>query len=194
MPCGSSVATMVARARARVATVVAVLLATSACGSGEEEVPQPEMDEPQTITVTSPAFAEGEVIPEKFTCDGDNVSPPLAWEGVPAEAEALALVVDDPDAPNGTFTHWVVLDLATDVTGSDEAGVPAGGIQARNSADRSSYFGPCPPSGTHRYRFTVYALSSATGLGSGASLADALGAVEERATAWGRLTATYSRG
>jgi Raf kinase inhibitor-like YbhB/YbcL family protein len=183
---------MVARAREFAATTVALLLLASGCGQ-DEEVAQPDMDEPQTITVTSTAFADGERIPARYTCDDANVSPPLEWEGVPADAQSVALVFDDPDAPNGTFTHWVVLDLAADVSRSDEDSVPAGGVQAQNSARRASYFGPCPPSGTHRYRFTVYALSSPTGLADGASLSDALPAIEERAVAWGRLTGVYSR-
>jgi Raf kinase inhibitor-like YbhB/YbcL family protein len=87
----------------------------------------------------------------------------------------------------------VILDIPVDVTASDEAGVPEGGVQAQNSAGRASYFGPCPPSGTHRYRFTVYALKPPTGLGPGATLERALQAVDERAVAWGRLTGTYSR-
>jgi Raf kinase inhibitor-like YbhB/YbcL family protein len=151
------------------------------------------MDQPQTITVTSTAVAEGGRVPERYTCDGDNVAPPLAWQGVPDDAAAVALVVDDPDAPRGTFTHWVVLDIPAGVTGSDEAAVPEGGVEAQNSAGRASYFGPCPPSGTHRYRFTVHALSSATGLQPGAALEEALGAIDDRAIAWGRLTGTYSR-
>jgi Raf kinase inhibitor-like YbhB/YbcL family protein len=152
---------MVAPVRAHVAAVV-LGLAAAACG-GDEEVSPPEMVEPQQITVTSPAFAEGEPIPDNDTCDGANVSPPLAWTGVPGDARNIALVVDDPDAPSGTFTHWVVLDLATGVTGSEEGSVPTGGVQAQNSTGRASYLGPCPPSGTHRYRFTVYALSGRPG-------------------------------
>jgi Raf kinase inhibitor-like YbhB/YbcL family protein len=156
-------------------------------------MPSPDMDGPSTITVTSTAFADGERVPTRYTCDGDNVSPPLRWHGVPADAEALALVVDDPDAPRGTFTHWAVLDVPTDVTAVDEASTPAGGVEVENSAGRSSYFGPCPPSGTHHYRFTVFALSSPTGLAAGAALHAALRAVHDRASTWGRLTGTYRR-
>jgi len=151
------------------------------------------MEKPPTITVTSDAFAEGQSIPRRYTCDGANVSPALEWRGVPADAEVLALVVDDPDAPRGTFTHWVVVDVAPDVTGVAEDAVPSGGMETQNSARESSYFGPCPPGGTHHYRFTVYALSSRTGLAAGAALDSALRAVEQRATAWGRLTGTYAR-
>lgn len=151
------------------------------------------MDEQQTISVTSSAFTEGGAIPEQYTCDGEEISPPLTWRGVPDDAAALALVVDDPDAPRGTYTHWVVLDIPSDVTSSDEDGVPRDGVEAENSGGDSSYAGPCPPSGTHHYRFTIYALSSETGLQAGAGLDDALRAVEDRTLAWGRLTGTYAR-
>lgn len=180
---------MVARAFERVAAT-AVLLALSACGSDDEV---PEVHVPETMSVTSTAFGEGNAIPAKYTCDGDNLSPPLSWEQVPPEAVAVALVMDDPDAPSGTFTHWVVLDIEPGVTTASEGEPPAGGVEAQNSAGQASYFGPCPPSGTHHYRFTVYALSARTGLAAGASLKDALAAVDEQAIAKGRLTGVYSR-
>jgi Raf kinase inhibitor-like YbhB/YbcL family protein len=147
----------------------------------------------QTITVTSTAFVEGDRIPKRYTCDGENLSPPLAWENPPEAAVAVALVVDDPDAPRGTFTHWVVLDIPKEEASAAEATVPVDGVQIENSAGQVSYFGPCPPSGTHRYRFTVYALSALTELDESASLDDALHAVERSAVAWGRLTGVYSR-
>ena len=165
-----------------------VLLA--ACGNDESAA----HDVPDSITVTSTAFDDGGSIPVGYTCDGDEVSPPLAWTGVPDGAAALALVVDDPDAPSGTFTHWVVLDIPLSTTDSAEGGVPDGGVQAQSSAGGASYAGPCPPSGTHHYRFTVVALDALTGLDEGAALDDALAAVDEHATASGTLTGTYARG
>jgi len=174
--------------RAGMYAVVALLLA--GCGGEPKE---PDVSGAASITVTSTAFVEGGAIPRRFSCDGDDVSPPLAWKGVPSSAAALALVVDDPDAPSGTFTHWVVLDLPTSVGALDEA-VDPHGVQAKNSAGRAGWFGPCPPSGTHRYRFTVYALSEPTGLADGAGLDDALRAIETRTVSWGRLTGIYRRG
>jgi hypothetical protein len=112
---------------------------------------------------------------------------------VPAAAAAVALVVDDPDAPRGTYTHWVVVDIPADVSSAAEGRAPAGGLEVQNSTGKSAYFGPCPPSGTHHYRFTVYALSGPTGLGAGTSLRDALDAVNARTIASGRLAGTYSR-
>lgn len=167
---------------------MAAMLLVAGCSHDPEEA---DVSGPASITVTSPAFAEGGAVPSRYTCDAQNVSPPLAWSGVPAGAQALALVVDDPDAPSGTFTHWVVLDLPTATTGLPEGAVP--GTQAKNSAGKASWFGPCPPSGNHHYRFTVYALDAATGLAAGAPLADALTTIEQHTLAWGRLTATYSR-
>lgn len=156
-------------------------------------MPSPDMDGPSTITVISTAFADGEPVPTRYTCDGDNVSPPLWWHGVPADAEALALVVDDPDAPRGTFTHWVVLDVPTDVTAVDEAGTPAGGGRGGKPRRPVVVLRAVPPSGTHHYRFTVFALSSPTGLAAGAALHTALRAVHDRASARGRMTGTYRR-
>jgi Raf kinase inhibitor-like YbhB/YbcL family protein len=116
------------------------------------------------FVLTSPAFAEGAAIPRDYTCQGADVSPELAWSGVPAGSAALVLVVDDPDA--GGFTHWLVLDLAPDSTGlpkaiHDSAFRPQ---QGRNDFGRNGWGGPCPPSGTHRYRFTLHALAAPLGL------------------------------
>ena len=113
---------------------------------------------------------------------------------MPNRARALALVVDDPDAPDGTFVHWVLLDIRPHTTMIAQGAVPDGAVQARNGAGEASYTGPCPPSGTHHYRFTVYALKAETGLADGASTTAALRAVRKTATARGRLVGTYSRG
>lgn len=151
------------------------------------------MSDPASISVTSSAFADGGSIPREYTCDGAGRVPPLAWEDVPDEADALALVVDDPDAPSGTFTHWVVLDLATDVREVADGRVPQGTPQALNSGGRSGWYPPCPPSGSHHYRFTVHALSRTTGVPDGAPLERALAAIRGFTIASGTLTGTYSR-
>jgi Raf kinase inhibitor-like YbhB/YbcL family protein len=108
--------------------------------------------------LSSPAFVDGAEIPVRHTCDGDDISPRLTWSGVPDRARSLALVLDDPDAPRGTFTHWVVSDLPADLTELAEGSTE--GIQGRNSFGRTGYGGPCPPprDDAHRYRFTLYAL------------------------------------
>lgn len=153
---------------------------------------EPATTVPAAITVTSSAFADGAAVPTRFTCKGIDVSPPLRWSGVPADAAALALVVADPDAPRGTYIHWVVVDADPGTSSVDEGEVPAGARQARNSAQHPRYDGPCPPSGTHRYRFTVYALRRATGLPDGADLPDALDAIDRLATARGTLVGTVA--
>jgi Raf kinase inhibitor-like YbhB/YbcL family protein len=154
---------------------------------------EPAVTTPLSITVTSPAFRDGETIPRKYTCDGEGVAPPLAWKDIPANVAALALVVDDPDAPRGTFTHWIVLDFEAIAGSLAEGGVPPGVKQAKNSGGKTGYYGPCPPSGTHHYRFTVCGLSAATGLLDGAGLDEALKAIDAKTIARGRITALYSR-
>jgi Raf kinase inhibitor-like YbhB/YbcL family protein len=129
------------------------------------------------IRVESSAFSEGDVVPTLFTCDGEDVSPPLRWSGAPEEATELRISLTDPDAPRGTYTHWLVtgVDASTSEVGQGE--VPAGGTEQPNSAGSTSYGGPCPPSGPpHRYIFTVEAL-------------DDSGNVLDS----GRLTTTYGR-
>ena len=107
--------------------------------------------------LSSPAFTDGADIPVRHTCDGEDISPRLTWIGTPKGTRSLALVVDDPDAPRGTFTHWVVYNLPPDLTELGEGTTPA--AQGRNSFGRTGYGGPCPPpGGPHRYRFTLYAL------------------------------------
>lgn len=176
------------------ALILALLPGLVGCGGTDStDGEEPAMTAPDVITVTSTAFQDGEPIPQRYSCEGVDTSPPLAWTGVPADAGALALVVDDPDAPRGTFTHWVVLDIAVEATSIGESELPPGGIQARNSTGKPGYAGPCPPSGTHHYRFTVYALPAATELPEGTALETALDAIDAAATARGRLVGTYRR-
>ncbi|HEY3559625.1 MAG TPA: YbhB/YbcL family Raf kinase inhibitor-like protein [Kribbella sp.] len=101
------------------------------------------MTAPNSITVTSTAFRDGETIPRKYTCDGEGTSPPLTWKNIPANSGALAVVVDDPDAPRGTFTHWIVLDLEPAPATLAEGGVLPGVKQAKNSGGKTGYYGPC---------------------------------------------------
>ena len=160
-------------------------------GCGGDQRGHVETDAQDAVTVTSSALAHGERIPTRFTCDGEEVSPPLQWSG--PSVHAWALVVDDPDAPGGTFTHWVVVDIPAGTTSVQTGTVPHGGLEVANSSGGTSYFGPCPPNGEHRYRFTVYGLDEPTGLRDSASLADALAAIGDHATSQGTLTTVYSR-
>jgi Raf kinase inhibitor-like YbhB/YbcL family protein len=169
--------------------VLVAVMVTTGCDDGPE--PDVRTDAGSTITVSSEALAAGQTIPRQFTCDGDEVSPPLSWSG--GTGRAWALVVDDPDAPGGTYVHWVVLDIPPRTTNVGTGEVPAGGVQVVNSSGHASYAGPCPPSGEHRYRFTIYGLDAATHVSSDASLDDALAQISDHATSTGTLTATYSR-
>jgi Raf kinase inhibitor-like YbhB/YbcL family protein len=157
----------------------------------DEAAQQPATDVPATLTVTSSAFEEGGVIPEQYTCDGAGDVPPLEWTGQVGEADSLAVVVDDPDAPSGTFVHWIVLDLPPGTTSLGEE-LPSGAVEAENSAGDTGWTPPCPPSGTHHYRFTVYALRSPTGLEAGVGIDEALTAIDDAALARGRLTGLVS--
>ncbi|GAB3419432.1 YbhB/YbcL family Raf kinase inhibitor-like protein [Flindersiella endophytica] len=172
------------------AVVGALVAGLAACtsGGGEEVLGREGL---RTFRMTSPAFAEGKAIPAKYSCDGANVSPPLTWSGVPAGTRSLILVVDDPDAPSGTYVHWILGGLAPSTRSLAENSVPAGAWQAPNSADDRAYTGPCPPSGTHHYRFTLYALSSQ--IASDVSRGETLARIGDAALASGRLTGTYQR-
>jgi len=144
-----------------------------------------------TMTVTSPAFADGARIPVRYTCKGDNLSPPLKWSAPPAGTSQLALVVDDPDAPGGTFVHWVLTGIPAGQTQLGENAVPPGAAEGRNGAG-SGYTGPCPPSGpVHHYRFTVYALNRSPGVQADTDPRQAIAAIQAAATAQGRLVGTF---
>ena len=169
------------------------LLGLAACSSGGGG-PREERALPERIVVTSPAFAAGTAIPQRFTCAGENRSPPLAWSGVAAGTAEVALVVDDPDAPGGTYVHWVVTGLDPARPRLAEGTVPPGARQLPNSGGSAAYTGPCPPGGpAHHYRFTVYALERSPEVAGDADPEAAVQAIEAAATARGRLVATFGR-
>lgn len=124
------------------------------------------------MRIYSSAFQDNTLIPEKYTCDGQNVNPPLKFENVPAAAKSLALIVDDPDAPRGTWVHWVVWNIDPKTTEIKEHSVPAGAHQGVTDFKRNDYGGPCPPSGTHRYFFKLYALDTMLPLSQRTTKAD----------------------
>ena len=157
---------------------------------------------PQTtggsIKLTSTSFKESEPIPRQYTCDGVNVSPPLEWSGLPKTAKTLAIIADDPDAPAGTWVHWVLYNLRSDNIGmvenlpaTDE--LKAGGFQGKNDFGKIGYGGPCPPSGTHHYFFNIYALDSELPLKAGATKAEVEKAMEGHVVAQGKLIGTYRK-
>ena len=143
-----------------------------------------------SLTVTSTALGEGAAIPTDHGCDGRDVSPPLAWSGAPDGTAAFAIVVDDPDARG--FVHWLAADIPAGTTSIGEG--EAAGTQGGNDFGRSGYGGPCPPSGSHRYVFTVHALSETLGLAANFSADELRTAMEGRILASGQLSGTYQRG
>jgi len=144
----------------------------------------------QELRVSSPIFQNNQFIHPKYTCDGDDVNPSLRIEGIPREAQALVLIVDDPDAPMGTWDHWVVWNIPP-VERIEENSVP--GIQGLNDFNKHSYGGPCPPSGTHRYFFKVYALDMKLNLDPNSRKKDVEKAMKGHILAEGRIVGLYRR-
>lgn len=152
-----------------------------------------------TLSISSPGFQEGERIPAKYTCQGRDISPQLDWNGVPKEAKSLALIMDDPDAPGGIFTHWVIFNIPPDSLKLPEAvptepQLPGSARQGSNDGGGIGYYGPCPPPGRpHRYRFTIYALDKQLDLKAGASKGQLIEAMGGHILNQARLTGTYQR-
>jgi len=172
--------------------LVTVLLVS--CGVGEQ-LPEEE----KTLSITSTAFQEGDKIPDNYTSQGQDISPPLDWSEPPEGTQSFVLIMDDPDAPGGTFTHWVIFNIPSNSRGLPEA-VPAedqlsdGTLQGKNDFGRIGYGGPSPPPGpAHRYKFTLYALDQSLDLTAGASKKQVLDAIEGHILAQGELTGIYQR-
>jgi hypothetical protein len=144
------------------------------------------------MKITSSVFQEGASIPSKFTCDGSDTSPPLQITEVPAGAKSLALIVDDPDAPSGLFTHWIVWNISPQMHVIAEGSAPKG-VHGGNDFGKSGYGGPCPPSGTHRYYFKIFALDRELNLPSGAKRRELDAAMKEHVIGQGELMGRYSR-
>ncbi len=121
------------------------------------------------IKITSPAFKNGDFIPQKYTCKGEDINPPLEFTNIPDAAKSLVLIMDDPDAPMGTWQHWLVWNISPEIKKIEENSVPKGAVLGRNDFGRLKYGGPCPPSGTHRYFFRLYALDVKLNLKEGAT-------------------------
>jgi Raf kinase inhibitor-like YbhB/YbcL family protein len=144
------------------------------------------------IAVSSPAFPSGGNIPERFSCKGANVNPPLQFSGIPTGTKSLVLIMDDPDAPGGLFTHWLVWNIDPATTHIGEKSVPAGGVQGSNDFGNAGYGGPCPPSGTHRYFFRLFALDQKLDLKSGAKRSALEHALAGHILARGELMGRFS--
>jgi Raf kinase inhibitor-like YbhB/YbcL family protein len=169
--------------------------------------PQPVVQQPPAnqsnqnnpeFKLTSTAFKEGQPIPSTYTCDGVNVSPPLEWSGVPKSARTITIIADDPDTPGGMWVHWVLYNLPADNTGLVEnlpatEKLVAGGFHGKTDFGTTGYGGPCPPSGTHRYFFKIYALDGDLSLKAGATKAEVEKAMEGHIVSQGQLMGTYRR-
>ncbi|MBW4643568.1 MAG: YbhB/YbcL family Raf kinase inhibitor-like protein [Goleter apudmare HA4340-LM2] len=150
------------------------------------------------MRLASSAFAANGLIPVKYTCDGEDISPPLSWNEVPTGTQSMALIVDDPDAPGRTFVHWLVYDLPTTVHKLPEkmassSTLPDGGLQGKNDFGKLGYGGPCPPSCTHRYFFKLYALGQKLSLAAGATKNQILAAMDGHVLATAELIGCYQR-
>ena len=151
-----------------------------------------------SITVTSSAFENGEKIPERFTADGKDISPPLRWKGEKAGVKTYVLVCDDPDAPGGTWVHWILYNIPADITEIEEKTgnspeLPGSALHGRNSWGKVEYGGPAPPSGTHRYFFTVFALDAEIHLSSAPGISELYSAMKGHIISEGQLMGIYKR-
>jgi Raf kinase inhibitor-like YbhB/YbcL family protein len=167
-------------------------LTLAGCRASEAQETQEEEAE-MAIQITSSVFSEGEAIPKKHTCSGEDVSPPLAWIGTPQAAKSLAIIMDDPDAPGKTFVHWVLFNIPPGTVELAE-GARGAGVAGVNDFRRTGYKGPCPPAGqTHRYFFKIYALDQELKLAEGASKAEVEKAMKGHILASGQWMGKFSR-
>lgn len=154
--------------------------------------PTPRRTIKSAMHISSPAFENNGDIPSKYTCDGENINPPLVFADVPSDAKSLVLIVDDPDAPMGTWIHWVVFNIPSQTREIAEHSVPQG-VQSLTSFGEMGYGGPCPPSGTHHYHFKLYALDKTLSLDSSAKKADVEAAMDSSILAKSELVGLYKR-
>ncbi len=185
--------------RAWLLLLVPVLaIALAACGGDDDDGGGASLTPVETgpVIFASDAFSSGGEIPVEYSCDGDNISPPLAWSRLPAGTESLALTMDDPDA-NG-YVHWVMYNMPPDSSGLGADILPDeelddGSLQGVNSLGEIGYTGPCPPGGEHQYVFRIYALNAEIDLGAGSTLAEVEAAIADHVLALSELVGTFSR-
>jgi len=170
---------------ARAGTVLAAMLTLAGCGTAGYGAPVA----PKTMSVSSEAFSQ-DVLPQRYTCHGARINPPLDWSGAPTGTRSFALVVDDSSAPITPFIYWLVFDIGPGTTDIQENSLPTGALQALNSAGTATYDPPCPGSHSHSYRFTVYALNTTLNLANGASLTTVLTAIAAATIGRGRIVVT----
>lgn len=178
-----------------IAVALALSVVAAGCGGGEKSVLQSGERKPSGMKVTSTAFKAKAAVPERYSCEGENVPPPLRWEGTPPGTSELAIVVEDADAPSGTFVHWIAVGIEPATAGIEPETLPPGAEVLAGSSDNPTYVGPCPPdgSGTHHYFFEVYALPRRPDLPAGAPPLDKVRAIRKAASAGGWLVGTFKR-
>ena len=194
------------KAAIQICLIALLLLVLSSCRNENSPAPQNTVQPTpaaspaltREINLTSTAFANGALMPAKYTCDGENVSPPLNWEGVPEKAKSLALFVADPDAPGKRWTHWVLFNLPASAKGLPENIAPekqlaSAARQGTNDFKQIGYGGPCPPDAVHRYFFTLYALDAELALDAGATKDELLNAMQGHILAQGEMVGKYEK-
>jgi len=165
-------------------------------GEGGATMTPENVESAQSFAISSHAFQAWQIIPSKYTCDGVNISPPLEWKNVPAGTKSFALIMDDPDAPSGTFTHWVLFNLPASQLSLAEGASTAPDLKSNHGTTswrKAAYGGPCPPSGTHHYIFTLYAVDTLLKLPAGSSRQDLVNALQGHILAQAQLVGLYSR-
>ena len=176
-----------------ISLLISLILITTLIGCKNQETALPEEEVEMSLQVTSSAFNEGDRIPRIYTCDDQNISPPISWTGVPSDTVSLALIMDDPDAPMGTWVHWVLYNLPPDQAGLDQ-GKTGIGMDGKNDFNRLGYGGPCPPKGSnHRYFIKLYALDTMLDLKAGATKSQVESAMRGHILAQGQLMGKYGR-
>jgi len=174
-----------------VIVVLAIIIFSFVALNGDDEITQ--QDSTTILTLSSPAFQNNQPIPQKYTCDGEDISPPLTIENVPEGTQSLVLIMDDPDAPSGTWVHWIVFNIDPETTSIAEDSVPRDALQSSNSWRLTGYGGPCPPSGTHRYMFKLYALDFKIRVTKGNQVIDVEQEIQGHIIEQTTLIGTYSK-
>jgi Raf kinase inhibitor-like YbhB/YbcL family protein len=177
--------------------LILIILGSFAFLLSKKEKPKETPEEitlpPSTLSLKSQAFEDQGFIPSKYTCDGEDINPPLLIENVPQEAKSLVLVMQDPDAPRGTFLHWLLWNIPPETKEISEGKIPPGAVEGKNDFGKIGYGGPCPPSGTHHYVFTLYALSRKLDFPQDLSWSDFKTLINQHILAQAKLTGLYSR-
>lgn len=171
--------------------IAVILLAITQLNRRENTISKTTMDKISQISVASPAFTQGGEIPKKYSCDGEGINPPLSIDDVPAQAKSLVLIVDDPDAPRGIFTHWLLFNINPETRAINENSVP--GEAGINDAGKYEFVGLCPPAGQHRYFFKIFALDANLNLPKGVDRRQLEKAMSTHVVAEGEFMGTYSR-